>query len=462
MPELLGAQAYRLASWREAGEALNYRRFFDVTSLVAVRVEDPVVFMATHALLLSLHGHGEVDGFRIDHPDGLADPQGYLDRLADATGGAWVVVEKILEGEETLPGSWRCAGTTGYDALLRVQQVLTPTAGLEVLDRLWADAAPDRASLDDVITDAKRLVVDDVQAAEVDRLMRLVRRVLGDIDSAAVRRALEALLVAMDRYRAYVPARGVDPEQQAVVEQAAERAQRLLAPSDLDALGLVVDLVLGRDLPEAQLDTRAVADDFRLRFQQTCGPVMAKGIEDTAYYRWFRLAGANEVGGHPDHPSITAERVPRLVRASGEHLADLDDDADDPRHQTVGGRPRPAHAAGRGRQGVGGLGRGGPHDRGALPRRGARRSHRVPPLADAHRHLADQRCPSRGVRAQGGPRGQGAHRVGRRRRRLRGRGRRLRPGGCPRSRGEEAPRRLDRCARAVGPREHPRPEASSS
>ncbi len=308
LPELLDAQAYRLSSWREAGEALNYRRFFDVTSLVGVRVEDPVVFMATHALLLSLHGHGEVDGFRIDHPDGLADPQGYLDRLADATGGAWVVVEKILEGEEALPESWRCAGTTGYDALLRVQQVLTPTAGLEVLDRLWTDAAPDRAGLDDVIRDAKRLVVDDVQAAEVDRLMRLVRRVLGDIDNAAVRRALEALLVAMDRYRAYVPSRGVDPAQEAVVEQAAERAQRLLAPSDLDALGLVVDLVLGRDVPQAQLDTRAVADDFRVRFQQTCGPVMAKGIEDTAYYRWFRLAGANEVGGHPDHPSITAEQ----------------------------------------------------------------------------------------------------------------------------------------------------------
>ncbi len=90
-----------------------------------MRVEDPDVFMATHALLLSLHGHGEVDGFRIDHPDGLADPGGYLERLADATGDAWVVVEKILEGDERLPDTWRCAGTTGYDALLRVQQVLT-------------------------------------------------------------------------------------------------------------------------------------------------------------------------------------------------------------------------------------------------------------------------------------------------------------------------------------------------
>jgi (1->4)-alpha-D-glucan 1-alpha-D-glucosylmutase len=237
LAELVDAQAYRLSSWREAGEALNYRRFFDVTSLVAVRVEDPVVFMATHALLLALHGHGAVDGFRIDHPDGLADPGGYLDRLADATGDSWVVVEKILEGDEQLPDSWRCAGTTGYDALLRVQQVLTPSAGAAVLDRLWAQAAPDRGALDDVVIEAKRLVVDDVQAAEVDRLMRLVRRILPDLDQASARRALEALLVAMDRYRAYVvPGRAADPEQAAVIEAAAGRARAHLAPTDEPAL----------------------------------------------------------------------------------------------------------------------------------------------------------------------------------------------------------------------------------
>ncbi|MBM6399097.1 malto-oligosyltrehalose synthase [Phycicoccus sonneratiae] len=298
---LVDAQAYRLSSWREAGDALNYRRFFDVTSLVAVRVEDPVVFTATHALLLALHGHGEVDGFRIDHPDGLADPGGYLERLAAATGDAWVVVEKILEGEERLPEAWRCSGTTGYDALLRVQQVLTPADDTGTLDRLWAEVAPERADLDDVVLESKRLVVDDVQAAEVDRLMRLVRRVVPDADAASVRRALEALLVSMDRYRAYlVPGRGVDPEQAAVVDGAAGRARAVLAPSDEDALDLVVRLVLDREVPEAASDTGRVADEFRVRFQQTCGPVMAKGIEDTAFYRWFRLAGANEVGGHPE------------------------------------------------------------------------------------------------------------------------------------------------------------------
>ncbi len=307
--EVVQAQAYRLSSWREAADALNYRRFFDVTSLVAVRVEDPVVFMATHAMLLALHGHGEVDGFRIDHPDGLADPGGYLDRLADATGGAWVVVEKILEGEESLPDGWRCSGTTGYDAMLRIQQVMTPPDHEGTLDRIWAEVAPDRASLEQVVTDSKRLVVDDVQAAEVDRLMRLVRRVLPGEDTAALRRALEALLVSMDRYRAYVvPGRAVEPEQAAVVDAAADRARGILAPSDHGALDVVVALVLARDLPQAALDTQAAADEFRVRFQQTCGPVMAKGIEDTAFYRWFRLAGANEVGGHPEHLSIGVEQ----------------------------------------------------------------------------------------------------------------------------------------------------------
>ncbi len=219
-----------------------------------------------------------------------------------------MVVEKILEGEESLPDGWRCSGTTGYDAMLRVQQVMTPPDPGGVLDRIWAEVAPDRASLEQVVTESKRLVVDDVQAAEVDRLMRLVRRVLPSDDGASLRRALEALLVSMDRYRAYVvPGRAVDPEQAAVVDDAAERARGILAPSDHASLDVVVSLVLGRDLPNAALDTQAVADDFRVRFQQTCGPVMAKGIEDTAFYRWFRLSGANEVGGDPDHLAIDVD-----------------------------------------------------------------------------------------------------------------------------------------------------------
>jgi len=306
LADLVAAQAYRLTYWRDGATDLNYRRFFDVTSLKAVRVEDPAVFEATHRLLLELYEGGAVDGFRIDHPDGLADPGGYLERLAEATGDAWVVAEKILEGEELLPESWRCAGTTGYDTLLRVQQVLTSGAGDEVLDRLWAEHAPaGREALDDVVLESKQLVVERVQAAEVNRLMRLVEVIVPGEDLDALRRALSALLVSMDRYRAYlVPGAPVDEEQLAVLEQAEDRARALLDASDHDALAVVGRLVGGADLPQALAGSEAARVELMVRFQQTCGPVMAKGIEDTAFYRWARMTGANEVGGHPSHLSI--------------------------------------------------------------------------------------------------------------------------------------------------------------
>lgn len=317
LAELLDSQAYRLSSWREAAEGLNYRRFFDVTSLVAVRVEDPVVFAATHALLLSLFGHGAIDGFRIDHPDGLADPGGYLASLAAGTGSGWVVVEKILEGDEELPVGWHCAGTTGYDALLRVQQVLTDGSGAAVLDRLWDERSagtPQGQPLEEIITESKHLVVADVQAAEVDRLMRLVVRIVPDEDPDALRRALEAMLVSMDRYRAYiVPGKAGDGVAGTVIEEVSQRARGLLAAADHDAIEVMVGLITGGWLPQAAHGVHEVWDEFRIRFQQTCGPVMAKGIEDTAFYRWFRLAGANEVGGHPQQLSITADDFHRYA-----------------------------------------------------------------------------------------------------------------------------------------------------
>jgi len=307
--DLVAAQHYRLTFWRDGATDLNYRRFFDVTTLQAVRVEDPEVFDATHALLLSLYREGSIDGFRIDHPDGLADPGGYLARLADETGDAWVVAEKILEGEEQLPESWRCAGTTGYDTLLRVQQALTSSAGDEVLDRLWAEHAPaGRGALEDVVLESKQLVVESVQAAEVNRLMRLVAVIVPGEDLDALRRALAALLVSMDRYRAYiVPGEPGDEDQHAVLDGAVSRARELLDPADHDGLAVMDRLVRGGHLPQARVDADAARVELMVRFQQTCGPVMAKGIEDTAFYRWFRLSGANEVGGHPSHLSIGAD-----------------------------------------------------------------------------------------------------------------------------------------------------------
>ena len=308
LTDLLAAQAYRLEGWRSGEPRLNYRRFFDVTTLMAVRVEDRDVFDSTHALLLDLWREGSVDGFRIDHPDGLADPAAYLARLDDLTDGAWVVAEKILAADEDLPAGWRCAGTTGYDALLRVQQVLTDPRGVAVLQRLWREHDPDSAELGPVVAAAKREVVDTVLTAEVDRLLRLLARLRPTADLPAYRRALTAVLVAMDRYRAYlVPGIESDPDQVAALRAAVSRARSTLAVTDHEALVDLELLLLGEPGPG---DGTAGADgalpELVVRFQQTCGPVMAKGIEDTAFYRWYRLAGSNEVGGRPDQPAIGA------------------------------------------------------------------------------------------------------------------------------------------------------------
>lgn len=320
--ELLDSQVYRLSSWREAGDGLNYRRFFDVTSLVGIRVEDPVVFTATHALLIALLAHGEVDGLRIDHPDGLADPAGYLRILAEATGDAWVVVEKILEGAESLPDAWRTAGTSGYDALLAVQQVVTAPGAESVLDRLWVDHAPDRALLPPVMRQSKTLVVEDVQASEIDRLLRIARRVLPDEEPRVLRAGIEALVVALDRYRTYFTPGGVQEGQEedyAVLAEAEATALAQSPPTAALGIQLVAQLARGGRLPQARIDSRADQDEFRIRFQQTTGPVMAKGVEDTAFYRWLRLSGANEVGGHPGTLSRPAADFHAYANARQSH-----------------------------------------------------------------------------------------------------------------------------------------------
>jgi len=295
--ELLAAQHYRLASWTVGDSELNYRRFFDVTSLIAVRVEEPEVFDATHALLVEGIRSGAIDGLRIDHPDGLADPLGYLERLGDATGDAWVVVEKILEGHEQLPHAWRTAGTTGYDALLRIGGLFVDPAGAEPLDDLSTELLGERQDLRDIVTQSKRWVVQVMLATEVSRLMRLVARARPDLEEAAARAVLEAMLVGMDRYRVYVrPGAPAGSEDAAELLAAASRgAESASGGLDRTVVERLVDLALG--VGDSQDD--AARDEFVVRFQQTCGPAMAKAIEDTAYYRYVRLVGLNEVGGDP-------------------------------------------------------------------------------------------------------------------------------------------------------------------
>jgi (1->4)-alpha-D-glucan 1-alpha-D-glucosylmutase len=311
LPDLVAAQHYRLCDWREGRSRLNYRRFFDVTTLAAIRVEDRDVFDHSHRLLLQELRAGNVDGLRIDHPDGLADPAGYLDWLAEASGGAWVVAEKILEGDEELPRDWRCAGTTGYDTLMRVGGVFVDPAGAGPLTDLVERLVGEAQDLDEMVVDAKRQVVTEVLPAEVNRLMRLVARILPGEDQDSLRRALEALLVAVDRYRAYLePGLPADPVQLEVLARAEARARDLVDAADRDSVAVLTELARGGRLPQASGDSGDSGDsagaqrELMVRFQQTCGPVMAKGIEDTTFYRYTRLTALNEVGGDPGRLGI--------------------------------------------------------------------------------------------------------------------------------------------------------------
>ena len=291
----LAAQHYRLAFWRDAGEALNYRRFFDVTTLTGVRVEVPAVFDATHRLTVQQVRDGILDGLRIDHPDGLADPGGYLARLAEQTGGAWVVVEKILEPGERLPADWACSGTTGYDALNNLLGLFVDPAGEQPLTALWESATGDTCSYEQTVARTKRLILTDVLSSEVTRLTTVALAALADpaADPVALRSALVEVMASIGVYRAYLPPQGpADATARTEVEHALAAATRN-AP---DLAGQIA--VLGR-LALAEGPTGPAAEEFVTRFQQTCGPVMAKGVEDTAFYRYLRLSGLNEVGGDP-------------------------------------------------------------------------------------------------------------------------------------------------------------------
>jgi (1->4)-alpha-D-glucan 1-alpha-D-glucosylmutase len=251
--------------WRRGNSELNYRRFFDVTSLVGLRVEDPDVFAATHRLIGELVNAGDVDGLRVDHPDGLADPRGYLEQLEKLSGGVWTVVEKILEGDERLPGTWACDGTTGYDAAAAVTRVLVDPADAAPMTDLYAELTGSRESFADVVVAGKRQAVDVLFGAEVDRLAR-----------GYPRDAVVEMLVHFPVYRTYTGE---------YVDEAAAAAKRA-RPDLAGDIDVVVD-ALRTDEP------------FATRFAQTSGPVTAKGVEDTAFYRYSRLLALNEVGGDP-------------------------------------------------------------------------------------------------------------------------------------------------------------------
>jgi (1->4)-alpha-D-glucan 1-alpha-D-glucosylmutase len=306
--EIHQRQHYQLVHWRRGPADLTYRRFFDVNGLAAVRVEDPAVFDATHQELLRWVQAGDVTGLRVDHPDGLSRPGEYLCRLRAAAPDAWIIVEKILAVGEALPASWPVAGTTGYDALRELSGVFVDPAGAGPLTALYANVAQvPHAAANDVAmveTACKRLVATSMLRAAVRRIARLVRGV--DVDwlftgpsvyAERVETAVAELLCAYGVYRSYLP-EGRD---------AAERALTMARQSRPDLATLIE--ALGTELlgnPDGEL---------AIRVQQTSGMVMAKGVEDTAFYRYNRFIALNEVGGAPDRFGVDPDEFHAAMAA---------------------------------------------------------------------------------------------------------------------------------------------------
>jgi (1->4)-alpha-D-glucan 1-alpha-D-glucosylmutase len=303
---LLERQNYRLAFWRAAARDLGYRRFFDINTLVALRMEDERVFSDTHALVLKWLSDGSLDGVRVDHPDGLRDPAAYCRRLHRASPHAWVVVEKILESEERLPREWPVAGTTGYDFLNRVSGLFVDPAAEGPLTELYVAFTGESGDYAALVRDKKHQVLRDLLGSDVNRLTGLFLEICErfrrhrDYTRHELHEALRELVACFPVYRTYVQAGTghVSREDARYVNEAVERAKD--SRPDLDAVlfDFLADLLLLRV-------RGALESELVMRFQQLTGPAMAKGLEDTAFYCFNRLVSLNEVGGDPSRFGVS-------------------------------------------------------------------------------------------------------------------------------------------------------------
>jgi len=344
---LLHDQVYRLASWRVAGEEINYRRFFDVNELAAIRTEDPRVFAETHRLILRLVGEGIVTGLRIDHPDGLYTPGEYFRRLqracyleivrgrgaaeAAADSAAWrdrtvlerydaiqqergaslrpfyIVAEKILAPGERLPDHWAVLGTTGYEFLNLLNGIFIDRQQAGALERIYTRLLRQRPSFPEIVYQSKRLIMETAMAAELSTLGRRLDRISEkhrssrDFTLTSLTRALREIVANFPVYRTYVGDGGDRPSERdrEYVGRAVAAAKRRTPTVDVSIYDWIHDLLVLKIPAWAGEDDRAERLDLVLRFQQTTGPVTAKGYEDTAFYRYHRLVSLNEVGGDP-------------------------------------------------------------------------------------------------------------------------------------------------------------------
>lgn len=335
LEQMLSQQWYRLAYWKVAADEINYRRFFDINDLAAIRVELPEVFDHTHDLVFELLAADRITGLRIDHPDGLYDPQEYLEclqkRFRELSSNPcqngeqkqlYVVVEKILTGREQLAAQWPVAGTTGYDFLNSLSQVLVDGEGLSLLQAAYDELLGERSHAADVTYESKRQILHDALASELAMLaLRLHRiaqanRKFRDFTFPSLLRGLREVIACFPVYRTYIRSQGweVDSDDHGRISQSIRMAKRR-NPATPRAVYDLISTVLRLNFPASlSKQDRENWREFSLRFQQVTGPVTAKGIEDTAFYRYIPLASLNEVGGDLNLPSLTVNEFHGLMQ----------------------------------------------------------------------------------------------------------------------------------------------------
>ncbi|HFZ8993456.1 TPA: malto-oligosyltrehalose synthase [Citrobacter freundii] len=309
------AQSWRLMSWREAAKDLSWRRFFEVTGLVGVRVEDEAVFDDTHRLILELVHAGVVDGLRIDHIDGLADPLGYLQRLRQAAGPqCYITVEKILAKGESLPAEWPVSGTTGYEFIASLAEVLVDDDNIAGLQHIYDETTGGAADRQSELRDAKGLMVDRNFAGEFTTLLNLAETLARQndvgVERESIHHALRELLIAFPVYRTYGTPEGLTPADITLLHRVIGKVNMQEDPPDATALNMIIRILTG----EVAEEGRDAAALFRTRFQQLTGPLMAKSVEDTLFFRQNMGLALNEVGADPAPRAFSLARFHQEMR----------------------------------------------------------------------------------------------------------------------------------------------------
>ena len=328
--ELIKAQAYRLAYWRVAADDINYRRFFDVNDLAGLRQENDAVFAQTHEFVLQLLREGKIDGLRVDHPDGLYDPKQYFERVqsgkaSEKTVGkfCYLVAEKILTGDEQLPFDWPIHGTTGYNFSNLVNGLFVDPQGERKLDRVYRAFIGQHANFKEIVYECKKLVMDQLLNSELNVLANHLSRIAladrhtCDFTLKSLRDALAEIVACFPVYRTYVTEQAVSESDRACINEAIDCAKEKSSTVETSVYDFIREVLLtNQGIGHPQFYQRSVVH-FAMKFQQYTSALMAKGVEDTSFYRYNRLVSLNDVGGDPLRFGITPEQFHReLVQRS--------------------------------------------------------------------------------------------------------------------------------------------------